>query len=237
MSQPEAHQLSLGPLTGVAFGPDRTRMSNLFMLSVSPADILQRSQSRPTTPKPISIARAMTVGASSKPWPRCVLIYLLRHEADKQHDKLITAISWAPQTNRIVTCSQDRNAYVWTPTENGWKPALVLLRINRAATCVKWSPKEDKFAVGSGARSAAPLPSNEAHQLINAGLSLSALLTRRTTGGYPSTSRSPLGRLYCPSTGTPTTSCSLRELRTLKHMSSRRSSRVSIRSESANIRS
>jgi len=70
-----------------------------------------------------------------------------------QHDKLITAISWAPQTNRIVTCSQDRNAYVWTPTATGeWKPALVLLRINRAATCVKWSPREDKFAVGSGAR-------------------------------------------------------------------------------------
>ena len=76
----------------------------------------------------------------------------LGQEGDQQHDKLITAISWAPQTNRIVTCSQDRNAYVWTPTENGWKPALVLLRINRAATCVKWSPKEDKFAVGSGAR-------------------------------------------------------------------------------------
>jgi actin related protein 2/3 complex subunit 1A/1B len=71
-----------------------------------------------------------------------------------QHDKLITAISWAPKTNRIVTCSQDRNAYVWTQDESGqWKPALVLLRINRAATCVKWSPNEDKFAVGSGARS------------------------------------------------------------------------------------
>lgn len=70
-----------------------------------------------------------------------------------QHDKLITAISWAPRTNRIVTCSQDRNAYVWTREPSGeWKPALVLLRINRAATCVKWSPNEDKFAVGSGAR-------------------------------------------------------------------------------------
>ncbi|PVD38299.1 hypothetical protein C0Q70_00911 [Pomacea canaliculata] len=33
-----------------------------------------------------------------------------------------------------------------------WKPDLVILRINRAATCVKWSPKENKFAVGSGAR-------------------------------------------------------------------------------------
>lgn len=28
----------------------------------------------------------------------------------------------------------------------------MLLRINRAATCVKWSPEENKFAVGSGAR-------------------------------------------------------------------------------------
>lgn len=71
---------------------------------------------------------------------------------NNQHDKLITAISWAPNSNRIVTCSQDRNAYVWTPTEQGWKPALVLLRINRAATSVKWSPNEDKFAVGSGSR-------------------------------------------------------------------------------------
>jgi actin related protein 2/3 complex subunit 1A/1B len=70
-----------------------------------------------------------------------------------QHDKVITSISWAPQTNRIVTCSQDRNAYVWTLNEQGeWKPVLVLLRINRAATCVRWSPREDKFAVGNGAR-------------------------------------------------------------------------------------
>lgn len=28
----------------------------------------------------------------------------------------------------------------------------MLLRINRAATYVRWSPKEDKFAVASGAR-------------------------------------------------------------------------------------
>jgi actin related protein 2/3 complex subunit 1A/1B len=51
---------------------------------------------------------------------------------------------------------QDRNAYVWTQqsVSNGlrWKPTLVILRINRAATCVRWSPLENKFAVGSGAR-------------------------------------------------------------------------------------
>lgn len=75
-----------------------------------------------------------------------------------QHDKLITSIDWAPNSNRIVTASQDRNAYVWQQTPDpvtghtSWKPTLVLLRINRAATFVKWSPKEDKFAVASGAR-------------------------------------------------------------------------------------
>lgn len=70
-----------------------------------------------------------------------------------QHDLRVTGIDWAPKTNRIVTCSADRNAYVWNLEPNGtWKHTLVLLRINRAATCVKWSPSENKFAVGSGAR-------------------------------------------------------------------------------------
>lgn len=70
-----------------------------------------------------------------------------------QHDLRVTGIDWAPKTNRIVTCSADRNAYVWSLEPNGvWKHTLVILRINRAATCVKWSPEENKFAVGCGAR-------------------------------------------------------------------------------------
>ena len=70
-----------------------------------------------------------------------------------QHDLVVRGIDWAPKTNRIVTCSEDRNAYVWNLQDDGtWKQSLVLLRINRAATCVKWSPEENKFAVGSGAR-------------------------------------------------------------------------------------
>ncbi|THU88612.1 WD40 repeat-like protein [Dendrothele bispora CBS 962.96] len=82
-------------------------------------------------------------------------------ETLSEHDKIITSIDWAPTSNRIVTASQDRNAYVWQQTpdpETGkvvWKPTLVLLRINRAATHVRWSPKEDKFAVASGARAIA----------------------------------------------------------------------------------
>merc|ERR1712117_592263 len=70
-----------------------------------------------------------------------------------QHDLRVTGIDWAPKTNRIVTCSSDRNAYVWVQGPDGqWKYTLVLLRINRAATCVSWSPDENKFAVGSGAK-------------------------------------------------------------------------------------
>jgi len=82
-------------------------------------------------------------------------------ETLSEHDKLITSIDWAPNSNRIVTSGQDRNAYVWQQTPDPqtgaivWKPTLVLLRINRAATYVKWSPNEDKFAVASGARAIA----------------------------------------------------------------------------------
>jgi len=82
-------------------------------------------------------------------------------ETLSEHDKLITSIDWAPNSNRIVTASQDRNAYVWQQTPDPstgktiWKPTLVLLRINRAATFVRWSPLEDKFAVASGARAIA----------------------------------------------------------------------------------
>jgi len=70
----------------------------------------------------------------------------------KQHDSVVTGVDWDHIHNRIVTCSQDRNAYVWTFAGGKWEPVLVILRINRAATHVKWSPKGDKFAVASGAK-------------------------------------------------------------------------------------
>uniref|UniRef100_A0A8D0H6K8 Actin-related protein 2/3 complex subunit n=1 Tax=Sphenodon punctatus TaxID=8508 RepID=A0A8D0H6K8_SPHPU len=69
-----------------------------------------------------------------------------------EHSGRITGIDWAPNSNCIVTCAVDRNAYVWTLKDGVWKPTLVLLRINRAATCVKWSPHENKFALGSGSK-------------------------------------------------------------------------------------
>jgi len=72
----------------------------------------------------------------------------------KKHIERVKSVDWAPNSNRIATCAGDRNAYVWNWDEKAeeWKPSLVLLRIERAATYVRWSLKEDRFAVGSGAR-------------------------------------------------------------------------------------
>ena len=69
-----------------------------------------------------------------------------------EHDALVTDVAWAPNTNRILTTSQDRNAYVWNYEGGAWKPMLVILRITAAATSVQWSADERKFAVGSGAK-------------------------------------------------------------------------------------
>lgn len=69
-----------------------------------------------------------------------------------EHGGRVSGIDWCEKTNQIVTCGHDRNAYVWKQENGEWKPTLVILRINRAATCVKWSPNGDKFAVGSGAK-------------------------------------------------------------------------------------
>eukprot|EP00952_Eustigmatos_sp_NYUAD-ZCMA_P004812 21090-Eustigmatos_ZCMA.PRE.1 len=31
-----------------------------------------------------------------------------------EHDLLISSVDWSPAHNKIVTCSHDRNAFVWT---------------------------------------------------------------------------------------------------------------------------
>jgi len=73
-----------------------------------------------------------------------------------EHDLVVTSIDWSAANNKIVTCSQDRNAFVWTYIDAtadepaSWKPALVLMNINRAAMDVKWALDGQRFAIGSG---------------------------------------------------------------------------------------
>ncbi|GFZ05722.1 actin-related protein C1B [Actinidia rufa] len=70
----------------------------------------------------------------------------------QKHDQIVSGIDWSMRSNRIVTVSHDRNSYVWNKEGTDWMPTLVILRLNRAALCVQWSPRENKFAVGSGAK-------------------------------------------------------------------------------------
>ncbi|KAI0977928.1 hypothetical protein GJ496_010222 [Pomphorhynchus laevis] len=71
-----------------------------------------------------------------------------------EHHSRITGIDWNKQNDNIlVSCGSDLNVYVWVCNEDEcWKPTFVLIHINRAATCVKWSPNGKRFAVGSAAR-------------------------------------------------------------------------------------
>jgi len=72
----------------------------------------------------------------------------------KEHDMEVCDIDWCESTNKIVTCSEDRNAFVWTydAGERKWKPSIVILRIERAALACVWSPNGRKFAVASGSK-------------------------------------------------------------------------------------
>lgn len=73
-----------------------------------------------------------------------------------EHLSRVLAIDWAPNTNQIVTASADYNAYVWTLENNVWKPQMVeLQRTSRAVCCAKWSPEENKFAIGSSDKNVA----------------------------------------------------------------------------------
>jgi actin related protein 2/3 complex subunit 1A/1B len=73
-----------------------------------------------------------------------------------EHDQLVCSLDWARSSRQLLSCSHDRNVYVWTPPPAGgatttWTPALVVHHLTRAALCCAWAPGDAKFAVGSGA--------------------------------------------------------------------------------------
>lgn len=125
MLQPIVYQLGHDPIKDHCFAP------GYELLAVTKENTVELYQTKPNSP--------------SKP----TLITTLRG-----HDKTVTSVDISPDGTKILTCSQDRNALVWewNNAANEFKPTLVLLRINRAATVCKWSPNGDKFAVGSADR-------------------------------------------------------------------------------------
>jgi actin related protein 2/3 complex subunit 1A/1B len=70
------------------------------------------------------------------------------------HTLTVSSLDWHQESGNIVTCSHDRNAFVWKYDESSdkWHPNLVILRVDRAANQVRFSPDGKKFAVASSAK-------------------------------------------------------------------------------------
>ena len=73
----------------------------------------------------------------------------------QEHTQLVTGLDWNPKQDqglRLVSCSQDRNAFVWTYDESRdlWKKQLAVLRLERAATSCCWNHAGDQFLVTCG---------------------------------------------------------------------------------------
>jgi actin related protein 2/3 complex subunit 1A/1B len=54
----------------------------------------------------------------------------------EEHSNYVTALDFNAE-GVLVSCGQDRNAYVWKRVGNDWRPELCVLRLDRAATDVK----------------------------------------------------------------------------------------------------
>lgn len=72
-----------------------------------------------------------------------------------KHTQRVTGLAWSC-TGKLVSCSEDRTAFVWELGPDGrWQATLVELRAPRAALCVAWSPNGTRFAVGLSSRDVA----------------------------------------------------------------------------------
>ena len=69
-----------------------------------------------------------------------------------EHDQHVSGLDWSVHSNQLVSCSHDRNSYVFSWEDKVLKPEMVITRLSKAATCVRWSPNEQKFAIGSAAK-------------------------------------------------------------------------------------
>lgn len=71
----------------------------------------------------------------------------------ERHDHPVTSVDWSPIHNSILTCSQDRTAYVWKEdaTSKEWTPSMVMLdtAVTKGATACCWSVNGTKVYFGS----------------------------------------------------------------------------------------
>lgn len=78
----------------------------------------------------------------------------IKQDVLNKHDQTVTCVDWSKKTNQILSCAQDRTAFVWTEQGGEWISTIVVLssNFNRAALGACWSPNNEKFALCSSAR-------------------------------------------------------------------------------------
>lgn len=108
--------------------------------------------------------------AATATWPRVATL--------TGHDDPVTALDWSHPLGLLLSCSEDRNAFVFTPPEDTssssaaapsvhlqeqddssvqpaqplWHRQAVSARLSRAALCAAWAPSGSKFALGGADR-------------------------------------------------------------------------------------
>ena len=70
------------------------------------------------------------------------------------HLQYITAVDWHPESDKIISSSQDRNLLVWNYEESKkeWLPQTVNLNVKYSVLDVKWHRKLEKFVATTGTR-------------------------------------------------------------------------------------
>lgn len=60
----------------------------------------------------------------------------------------MSGLDWNSETNNIVSCSFDKNIFIWkyNSTKDEWFPELVVFKSNLSILKVKWNPQGNKFA-------------------------------------------------------------------------------------------
>jgi actin related protein 2/3 complex subunit 1A/1B len=63
-------------------------------------------------------------------------------------------VDWHPETNRIISSSQDRNILIWNweASKKQWIPQYVNLKVKVSVLDVKWSAMGDKFVATTGTK-------------------------------------------------------------------------------------
>ena len=69
----------------------------------------------------------------------------------EQHDQAVTSLAWHPSNGKLLSCSQDRTAFVWerNSSTGRWDPSLVMLEsaVKRGLIACAWSISGNKIYV------------------------------------------------------------------------------------------